>query len=740
MNKTSFFHAACLAACMLFLPFLHAQNPVSSDGKVTLEDLWIYYKYFPQSASEFRWMNDDQYYSTLESEGGLTIWKNGIVEGKRLEAILNITQLDLGEEVDAKDVTDYSFNSDESKILLKAKIEPIYRRSRKEISYVYDRQTKNLFQLHDGQKVSYATFSPDASKIAYTFDNNLYYYDFTSQKRIQVTYDGKLNHIINGSTDWVYEEELSFAKAFEWSPDNQRIAFFRFDETRVLEFSMVMYGELYPDQHRFKYPKAGEQNALVTIQIYDLNTKGTIPADIGPETDQYISRMAWTPNDNQLALLRLNRLQNQVDLLLVEPASGKSTTLLTEKTDTYVEVEKDKWHFLANSTDFIWTSEASGYNHIYRYSREGKLVKQLTKGKFDVDEILGADEENNKIYFTSTEVSPLERHLYSISLEGKGKKQLTKQEGMHNITFSSSYSYYVDNYSTARDPNRTVLAHNNGKTEKTLVDNNGLRERVNALDIRQPEFFNFETSEGISLNGWMIKPKNFDPNTKHPVLMFCYGGPESQEVLNAWGHGDPFNYMWFQHLAQEGYIVACVDNRGTNGRGTAFKKATHGDLGRLETIDQIETAKYLQQQTYVDPDRIGIWGWSYGGYLTSLCMVKGGGIFKAGIAVAPVTNWRFYDTIYTERYLKRPQENAKGYDENSPINYAKDLQGAYLLVHGMADDNVHYQNSVEWVDALIRANKQFDMFFYPNKNHGIFGGITRYHLYTKMTNFIKENL
>ncbi|MEM8892243.1 MAG: prolyl oligopeptidase family serine peptidase, partial [Bacteroidota bacterium] len=416
----------------------------------------------------------------------------------------------------------------------------------------------------------------------------------------------------------------------------------------------------------------------------------------------------------------------------------KTHTVLTEVSDTYVrEATDDKWHFLSEDKGFLWLSEIDGYQHIYHKASDGSAIAQLTKGEFEVEEILGVDEENELIYFLSTEVSPFERHLYSINFKGKKKKKLTDTAGKHSITVSSALNYFVDSYSTQTKPGVTRLVNNKGESLKTLVDNATLEQRLSKLDIKAPEFFSFTTTEDIDLNGWMIKPTSFDPAKKYPVLMFVYGGPRSQEVLNEWGS---FNYLWYQMLAQQGYIIACVDGRGTGARGRDFATVTYGELGKYETIDQIEAAKYLGDQAYIDADRIGIWGWSYGGYMTALCMTKGNGIFKSGISVAPVTNWRFYDTIYTERYLKTPQLNPSGYDQNSPINFANQLQGKLLLVHGTGDDNVHVQNSMEMINALVASNKQFDLFFYPNRNHGIYGGYTRYHLYKKMTDFVLENL
>ncbi len=621
-------------------------------------------------------------------------------------------------------------------MLLKAQSESIYRRSSKEICWVADRNTGKTHLILEGKKISNAAFSPDGSRLGFCYENNLYYYDFATQKESQITFDGKWNHIINGSTDWVYEEELSLVQAYEFSPDGQYMAYLRFDESAVREFSIPFYGDLYPELYQYKYPKAGEANSLVTAHIFDLKTRTQVAIDLGAETDQYIARIRWA-NNQELALMRLNRLQNQCDVLLAEATNGKSKVILSEKTDTYIEVSDTKWHFLENSTDFLWMSEADGYNHLYRYNAQGELLHQITKGKYEVTSLIGVDEAAELVYISSTEVSPLERHLYSLRLDGKKKKQLTTESGTHNVEASSQFHYFVDQYSSETEPGLTRLLDEKGKVVQVLEANEPLKNKLSKLKITPPEYFQFTTSEGVSLNGSMIKPADFDPAKKYPVFMYVYGGPGSQTVQKSWGS---FDYMWFQMLAQKGYIIVSVDNQGTGGRGRDFRSSTYPELGKQETIDQVEAAKYLQGLSYVAPERIGIWGWSYGGYMTALCLTKGKGIFKMGIAVAPVTTWRYYDSIYSERYLQTPQLNPKGYDENSPLNFAGDLQGKLLLVHGTADDNVHYQNSMDLVTALVNANKQFDSFFYPNKNHGIYGGYTRFHLYKKMTDFIEENL
>ena len=716
---------------LLFLP-LYGQLNINDD-KITLEEIWLSPAFFPEFSGEFRWMNDDHYYGVLENG---KIIKYHVEDNTNKSVILDLSELDL-QGLSVSNIESYEFSPDEQKVLLIANSQPIYRNSSLETVMVADLNSKKVSLLNGGDPVSNATFSPDGSKVGYVSENNLFYFDYQENKDIQITVDGSRNEIINGATDWVYEEEFAYTRAFFWSPDNEKIGFIRFDESEVREFSMPIYGDLYPDPYVFKYPKAGEKNSSLSVHIYHLASQKTIQADIGTEEDIYLARMTWANND-KLAAMRLNRLQNQLDLLLLNATDGKQSILLTEKSDTYIrEATDDKWYFLKESRGFLYLSEQDGFQHIYHYDMEGNLVKQLTSGDYEVSEVVGVDEDKEIIYYLSTEVSPLERHLYSINLKGKKKKQLTDQAGMHSVTASSAFNYYVDQYSSETKPGVTALCDAKGKVLETLVSNSTLERRVAKLAITPPEFFDFTTNAGVSLNGWMIKPADFDESKKYPVLMFVYGGPGSQEVLKQWGM---FNYLWYQMLAQQGYIIACVDNRGTGGRGKDFRAVTYADLGKYETEDQIEAAKYLQSLPYTDNDRMGIWGWSYGGYMTTLCMTKGNGLFKAGIAVAPVSNWRYYDTIYTERYLKTPQLNPKGYDQNSPINFVSGLKGNLLLVHGTGDDNVHFQNSMELVNALVNANKQFDVFFYPNRNHGIYGGYTRYHLFKKMTNFLLENL
>jgi dipeptidyl-peptidase 4 len=492
---------------------------------------------------------------------------------------------------------------------------------------------------------------------------------------------------------------------------------------------------LYTEQYKFKYPKAGDANSVISLHIYDLATGTTSKVDIGTEKDIYIPRVQWTNDPGILSYQRMNRLQNKNELFFWDTKAGANKLILTEEAKTYVDV-KDDLTFLDDNKGFIWSSERDGYNHLYYYDFAGKLINQVTKGQWDVMEFNGFDEEGKKLYYISTEVSPTDRDLYMVSLDGKKKTKLSAKKGTTSAEFSSNYKYYFSTWSDANSPYEFALYSSEGKLIKLLEDNSALKMKVGMYNLQKKDFFKFKTSEGVELNGWMIKPQNFDASKKYPVYMFTYGGPGGNECNNQWES----DYMWHQLLSQEGYMVVCVDNRGTQGRGREFKHSTYMQLGKLETIDQIEAAKYLGTLPYVDKTRIGFQGWSFGGYLASLLITKGADYFKAAVAVAPVTNWRYYDNIYTERFMRTPQENAKGYDDNSPINFVKNIKGKYLLIHGSGDDNVHYQNSMEMAKELVKYNIPFDMMTYPDKNHGIYGGNTRLHLFTKILKFVRENL
>lgn len=703
--------------------------------QITVEDIWAKGTFRPQYVWGINWMNDGNFYSSIEQgENGMDIIKNSIKTGEKVNTIVKGESLIPASQSLPIDFDGYEFNADETKILFTTETEGIYRRSSKSIYYLYDLKTKETTVLSTGKQM-FATYSPDANKVAFVRDNNLYVKDLMSNKEIEITNDGVKNEIINGWCDWVYEEEFGFAKAFFWSPDGNKLAFYRFDERDVPEYNMQIWGDLYPKDYLFKYPKAGENNSVVEIKIYDIKTGKTTNVDLGKVKDQYIPRIKWTNSSSKLLVYRMNRLQNKLEILETNAISGASNVILTEQNDAYVEIFDDAYFM---ESGFIMASEKDGYKHLYYYDWNGKLINQITKGNWDVVELKGVNEKSKAVYFTSAESAATQRDLYKINLNGSKKTKLTKERGTHDIDMSPDTKYFIDTYSSGNKPPVFILHESTtGKLVKKLADNNALEDKMKEFGVSEVEFFNFKTAEGVDLNAYMIKPANFVETKKYPVLMHVYGGPGINTVNDEWGGG---NYFWHQMLAQKGYIVVSVDGRGTGYRGADFKKCTYGQLGKLEANDQIESAKYLQTLPYVDKDRIGIWGWSFGGYMTSLVMNIGADVFKLGIAVAPVTTWRYYDTIYTERYLGLPKDNASGYDDNSPIQHAEKLKGKYLLVHGTGDDNVHYQNAVDYHNALIKAGKQFNSFYYPNRNHGIYGGNTRLHLYQMMTDFVIDNL
>jgi dipeptidyl-peptidase-4 len=636
----------------------------------------------------------------------------------------------------AEGIDSYTFSSDEKLVLIANNSNSIYRHSFTADYYLFDITTKKVERLFDFQ-IQEPTFSPDGKKIAFARENNLYMYDIASKQTTAITTDGKKNSVINGITDWVYEEEFAFVRAFDWSKDSKKVAYIRFDESQVPEFSMSIFKkDLYPTVETFKYPKAGEKNSEVSLHIYDVASKGTQKVNLSQYADFYIARMQWTNDANVLSAQVLNRHQDNLDLLFIDGNSGAAKVVLNEKDKAYVDVT-DNLTFLKDNS-FIWTSEKDGFNHIYLYDKTGKLKNQVTKGNWEVTNYYGFDEKTNTVFYQSVENGSINRDVYSINLNGKNKVRLSKKTGTSAATFSPNFQYFINTYSSANQPTTYTLNEAKTGAQVQVIENNeALASQLKAYNLSTKEFFVLKTDKGNELNAWILKPKNFDPTKKYPVFMYQYSGPGSQQVNNDWNSNDDY---WFQMLAQQGYIVACVDGRGTGFKGAAFKKVTQKELGKYEVEDQIDAAKVIGNYPYVDKTRIGIWGWSYGGFMASNCIMKGADVFKMAIAVAPVTNWRFYDSIYTERYMQTPQENASGYDENSPINHVNKLKGKFLLIHGSGDDNVHVQNSMQMMEALIQANKQFDSQIYPDKNHGIYGGKTRIQLFTKMTNFIKENL
>jgi dipeptidyl-peptidase-4 len=637
---------------------------------------------------------------------------------------------------DFPNISSYTFDATEKMILIACNSKQIFRHSFTADYYLYNTINKELTKLFDFQ-VQEPTFSPDGTMIAYAKDNNLFVYSIATKNTIQITTDGKKNAIINGITDWVYEEEFAFVKAFDWSKDSKKLAFIRFDESAVPEFSMSMFHkDLYPTVETFKYPKAGEKNAIASLHIYDVAAAATKEVNLGKYNDFYIARMQWTNDANVLSAQILNRHQDNLDLVFIDGTTATAKVVLNEKDKAYVDVT-DNLTFLKDNS-FIWTSEKDGFNHIYVYDKNGKLKNQVTKGNWEVTSYYGFDEKTSSVFYQSTENGSINRAVYRIALNGKNKKALSNEIGTNGATFNPNFQYYINTFSSASQPTRYTLNEaKTGKQLKVIEDNAALAATIKDYNLPTKEFFVLKTAKGHELNAWILKPKDFDATKKYPVFMYQYSGPGSQQVANQWNSSNDY---WFMMLNQQGYIVACVDGRGTGFKGADFKKVTQLQLGKYEVEDQIDAAKVIGDYPYVDQDRIGIFGWSYGGFMASNCLFKGNDTFKMAIAVAPVTNWRFYDSIYTERYMQTPQENASGYDDNSPINYVNGLKGKFLLIHGSGDDNVHVQNSMQMMEALIQANKQFDSQIYPDKNHGIYGGYTRIQLYNKMTNFIKANL
>ncbi|MAM05169.1 MAG: S9 family peptidase [Flavobacteriales bacterium] len=700
---------------------------LSQERKITLEDLWKDYVFSPKSITGFKSMNDGEHYTTIEKiDNHQQIIKYKFINGQKVRKIFNSKDFDLTK------INEYEFSKNEKKILLKTEREKIYRYSSKSIYYIYNIFTDKIKKLSD-KKVMHATFSHDAKKIAYVQNNNLYIKDLRSQVTKQITNDGEKNKIINGASDWVYEEEFGLVRAFEWSPDGKHIAYYKFNETHVKEFSMDIFGGgLYPSQEVFKYPKAGEENSIVKVYVYNIE-EDKHQYIYTEKNYEYYPRIKWTNNADLLVLYGMNRHQNELDFIIANVAENTNRILFTEKDKYYIDIH-DNLTFLPEN-NFVWTSEKNGWNHIYIKDLEGNEI-QVTDGKWEVTKLHGINSDNMNIYYTSTEDGSTNRSLFIQNLETDEKKKLNNKIGYNTTSFSKGLKFYMNSYSDANSAPIYTLHKNDGTLLKTLEDNSDFRLKMKEFDLSEKELFTIKT-EHTEMNAWMIKPPDFDKNKEYPLFMFLYGGPGSQQVKNSFGWT---NFYWYQMLAQKGYIIACVDNRGTGGKGAEYKKMTYKELGKYETIDQIEAAKYFGNLNYIDKNRIGIQGWSYGGYMSSLAITKGADVFSLAIAVAPVTNWRFYDNIYTERYMQKPQENIEGYDQNSPINHVEKLKGDYLLIHGSADDNVHVQNTMEMVSALVKANKQFELFIYPDKNHGIYGGNTRYHLYNKMTDFILDNL
>ena len=727
----------------LFLVFGTLSATAQEKKNFDLEDLYMRPTFYAKSVRGMNSMKDGKTYASFE-RGQLNIYnyKTGELE----KTLFGIADLTLHPDSLPIGLQDYELSANEDKMLCATEMESIYRHSYHATYYVYDFNTKTLQPLSENGKQRLATFSPDATKVAFMRDNNLFIKDLKTGKEKQFTKDGLYNHIINGAPDWVYEEEFSFSQGFYWSPDSKKIAYMKFDESNVREFQMEEFEGLYPDWYSFKYPKAGEDNSIVEIYVYDLESGKTVKMDTGKETDIYLPRIAWTKDSNVLAIQRLNRHQNHLEILAADATTGKSRVFYDETNEYYIDITDD-WHFLEDGKRFLMTSERSGYNHIYLCNLDGTEAKQLTNGPWDVTSVYGFD--GKEVYFQAAKNTPVDRQIYAVNLKGK-MREVIGREGTNSATFSNDFSYLININSTINQPRQFELYTNKGKLVRVLEDNHEFAEKLNTFNLGEKKLmkisdpaFTLPDGTQVDVDAWQILPPDFDPNKKYPVLIYVYGGPGHQTVSNSWANSD---YWWMQLLAQHGIISVSINNRGSGAQGEVFKKMTYLQLGKYETEDMITLAKYMAKQPYVDGSRIGIYGWSYGGFMAANGITKGADVISTAVSVAPVTNWRYYDNVYTERFMRTPQENPDGYDLNSPVHNTAMIKGNYLLCHGSGDDNVHYQNAMELIKAMISNGKQFDLMIYPNKNHGIYGGYEygsgecRMHLFNKIDNFLFEHL
>ncbi len=727
----------------LFLVFGTLSATAQEKKNFDLEDLYMRPTFYAKSVRGMNSMKDGKTYASFE-KGQLNIYN--YKTGKLEKTLFGIADLTLHPDSLPIGMQDYELSANEDKMLCATEMESIYRHSYHATYYVYDFNTKTLQPLSENGKQRLATFSPDATKVAFMRDNNLFIKDLKTGEEKQFTKDGLYNHIINGAPDWVYEEEFSFSQGFYWSPDSKKIAFMKFDESKVREFQMEEFEGLYPDWYSFKYPKAGEDNSIVEIYVYDLESGKTVKMDTGKETDIYLPRIAWTKDANVLAIQRLNRHQNHLEILAADASTGKSRVFYDETNEYYIDITDD-WHFLEDGKRFLMTSERSGYNHIYLCNLDGTEAKQLTNGPWDVTSVYGFD--GKEVYFQAAKNTPVDRQIYAVNLKGK-MREVIGREGTNQATFSNDFSYLININSTINQPRQFELYTNKGKLVRVLEDNHEFAEKLKTFNLGEKKLmkisdpaFTLPDGTQVDVDAWQILPPDFDPSKKYPVLIYVYGGPGHQTVSNSWANSD---YWWMQLLAQHGIISVSINNRGSGAQGEVFKKMTYLQLGKYETEDMITLAKYMAKQPYVDGSRIGIYGWSYGGFMAANGITKGADVISTAVSVAPVTNWRYYDNVYTERFMRTPQENPDGYDLNSPVHNTEMIKGNYLLCHGSGDDNVHYQNAMELIKAMISNGKQFDLMIYPNKNHGIYGGYEygsgecRMHLFNKIDDFLFEHL
>ena len=726
-----------------FLVALCIASSAFAGKDVTLRDV-MYGGYWPQTYAAIKPMADGEHFARM-SDDRTMILKGSFKNGEIVDTLFNAAT---ARGFNEKRIDGYEFSPNEKLILLQTKTVGIYRNSYTAEHYIFDRKNNKAEPLSQNGAQQVPKFSPDGTMIAFVRNNNIHLVKLMfGNSESQVTTDGEYGKIINGIPDWVNEEEFMTNCSYDFSADSKVIAYIKYDESGVMMYDMPMYttgsDNAYYDNfckpYSFKYPVAGADNSKISVHSFDIKSKVTRKLDVNIPEEGYIPRIKFTKNPEMLAVITLNRHQSVLEIQAVNPLSGLSKTIMREESDTYLnEQTYTGIEFLDKY--FVFQSERSGYNHLYLYTLNGELVRPITSGDYEVKSFYGWDSKKNEFYYSSNEGSPLREHIYKVTAKGK-KTKLTANDGTNKAVFSAGMKYFINTHSSINTPHVVTTNDNTGKTIKTLIDNSNLKQRLAEFDMPTKEFFTFTTSDGVELNGWMVKPHDFDATKQYPVVMFQYSGPYSQQVNDNWYTGNYGNAMFESYMACEGFIMVCVDGRGTGGRGTEFGKCTYLKIGQYEPGDQVEAAKYLGTLPYVDKNNIGIWGWSFGGYNTIMSMSQNDAVFKAGVAVAAPTDWRFYDTIYTERYMRTPKENKEGYDEGSAIVNASKLNGKLLLVHGTADDNVHLRNMIRYIHALTQANKKFETALYPDSNHSIYyGANTRYHLFEHIAEFFKENL
>ena len=726
-----------------FLVALCIASAAFAGKDVTLHDV-MYGGYWPQTYAAIKPMADGEHFARM-SDDRTMILKGSFKNGEIVDTIFNAAT---ARGFNEKRIDGYEFSPNEKLILLQTRTIGIYRNSYTAEHYIFDRKNNKVEPLSQNGAQQVPKFSPDGTMVAFVRNNNIHLVKLLfGNAESQVTTDGEYGKIINGIPDWVNEEEFMTNCSYDFSADSKVIAYIKYDESNVMMYDMPMYTtgsdnanyDNFCNPYSFKYPVAGADNSKISVHSFDIKSKVTRKLDVNIPEEGYVPRIKFTKKPDMLAVVTLNRHQSVLEIQAVNPLSGVSRTIMREESDTYLnEQTYANLEFLDNH--FVFQSERSGYNHLYLYTLNGELVRAITQGEYEVKNFYGWDSKKNEFYYSSNEGSPLREHIYKVTAKGK-KTKLTANDGTNKAVFSAGMKYFINTHSSINTPHVVTTNNNSGKTIKTLIDNSNLKQRLAKFDMPTKEFFTFTTSDGVELNGWMVKPHDFDASKKYPVVMFQYSGPYSQQVNDSWYTGNYGNAMFESYMACEGFIMVCVDGRGTGGRGTQFGKCTYLKIGQYEPGDQVETAKYLGTLPYVDKNNIGIWGWSFGGYNTIMSMSQDDAVFKAGVAVAAPTDWRFYDTIYTERYMRTPKENKEGYDEGSAIVNAKKLNGKLLLVHGTADDNVHLRNMIRYIHALTQANKKFETALYPDSNHSIYyGANTRYHLFERIAEFFKENL